>query len=126
MTQLVNAVFALSDPFAADLMYHHNCWRENIEHVSQKSTHLQNVTLKEARSLFFKHVDNVIFGEHEIRSLQSLLSGYKVIVSDSEIFAKNLSKLTHDCAILIQKIGKQIDNFYTSMDKVLICYLGTD
>ena len=82
MNRVVSAVFGLSDPFAADLMYHHNCWQENIDNVSQKSTHLQNVTLKEARSLFFKHEDNVIFGEHEIRSLQSLLSDYKVIVSE--------------------------------------------
>ena len=107
MTQLVNAVFALSDPFAADLMYHHNCWRENIEHVSQKSTHLQNVTLKEARSLFFKHVDNVIFGEHEIRSLQSLLSDYKVIVSEYGYPVGNI-KSSYVKQILINEYGSDI------------------
>jgi len=32
--------------------------------------------------LFFRHVDNVIFNEHEIRSLQALLADYKRIVGD--------------------------------------------
>ena len=44
--------------------------------------HLQGVRLSEARNLFFRHVDSVIFNEHEIRSLQSLLADYKRIVSD--------------------------------------------
>ena len=44
--------------------------------------HLQGMSLKDARNLFFRHVDSVIFQEHEIRSLQSLLSDYKRIVSD--------------------------------------------
>ena len=76
MTRVVNAVLALSDPFAADLMYHHNCWRENIDNISQKSTHLQNVTLKEARSLFFKHVDDVILE----RTILDPFSNYFLII----------------------------------------------
>ena len=82
MTQIIHAVSVLSDPFAADLVYHHCCWQNNIHHVSHNTTHLQNVTLQETRDLFYKHVETVIFGEHEIRSLQSLLSDYKVIASE--------------------------------------------
>ncbi|KAK5931544.1 hypothetical protein CesoFtcFv8_000168 [Champsocephalus esox] len=44
--------------------------------------HLQNVSLSEARNLFFRHVDSIIFTEQEIRSLQSLLAEYKRIVGD--------------------------------------------
>ena len=44
--------------------------------------HLQGVRLSEARNLFFKHVDSVIFNEHEIRSLQSFVADYKRTVSD--------------------------------------------
>ena len=104
MTRVVDSVFALSDPFAADLMYHHTCWRENVDNVSQKSTHIQNVTLNEARSLFFKHVDNVIFAEHEIRSLQSLLSDYKVIVSEYGYPVGEL-KSSYVKQILIEEYG---------------------
>ena len=50
--------------------------------MNDDAIHLQNVFLSEARSLFFMHVDNVIFNEHEFRSLQSLVSDYKHIVSD--------------------------------------------
>ena len=50
--------------------------------MNDDAMHLQNVSLSEARSLFFMHVDNVIFNEHEFRSLQSLVSDYKHIVSD--------------------------------------------
>ena len=32
--------------------------------------------------MFFRHIDSVIFEEHEIRSLQSLLSDYRHIIGD--------------------------------------------
>lgn len=44
--------------------------------------HIQNMCLSEAWSLFFRHVDFIIFTQHEIRSLQSLLSDYKRIAGD--------------------------------------------
>lgn len=72
LTRLVESTSALSDPFANDIMYHHACWQKYINHVKLRdddAMHLQNVSLFEARSLFFKHVDNVIFKDHEIRSL---------------------------------------------------------
>ena len=66
-------------------MYHRYCWQRyisNREFSSADAMHLQNVSLSEARNLFFRNVDTVIFEEHEIRSLQSLLEDYKHIVSD--------------------------------------------
>lgn len=44
--------------------------------------HLQNVCLSEARNLFFKHEDSIIFTERDIGSLQSLLADYIRIVCD--------------------------------------------
>ncbi|KAK5899993.1 hypothetical protein CesoFtcFv8_009411 [Champsocephalus esox] len=44
--------------------------------------HLQNVSLSEARNLFFRYVYSIIFTEREIRSLQSLLAEYNCIVGD--------------------------------------------
>ena len=85
LTRLVESTSVLSDVFVMDIMYHHPCWLKYITNVKIKSEdamHFQSVSLSEARSLFFRHVDTVIFKEHEIRSLQSLLDDYKCIVTD--------------------------------------------
>ena len=66
-------------------MYHHACWQKYISHSQLRADdamHLQDVSLTETRSLFFRHVDNVIFNEHEIQSSQVLLADYKCIVGD--------------------------------------------
>ena len=42
--------------------------------------HLQNVSLNLARTEFYRYVDEVIFKDHEIRTLQSLLQDYKTIL----------------------------------------------
>ena len=44
--------------------------------------HLQNVFLIEAKYLFFRRDQKVIFEEHEIRSLQSLLKEYMAIMEN--------------------------------------------
>lgn len=85
LARVVESTLALSDPFAADIMYHRSCWLKHISNLTLKADdamHLQDVSLFEARSLFFRHVDSVIFNEREIRSLQSLLMDYKHIVGD--------------------------------------------
>ena len=85
ITKLVESTSALSDPFASDIMYHHTCWQKHINHTKLKpddAMHIQNVCLSDAKNLFFRHVDSIIFTEHEIRSLQSLLAEYKRIVGD--------------------------------------------
>ena len=74
-----------TDPFAADILYHKACWNKYISYkqlTDSDKLHLQNVSLSEARSLFFRHIDEVIFKQHEIRTLQSLLLEYKSIVSN--------------------------------------------
>ena len=44
--------------------------------------HLQQVNLREAQALFLYHVRQVVFQEHELRALQSLLNDYTRITSD--------------------------------------------
>ena len=83
--RLSHLIDSISDPFATSIMYHRSCWQKYITHRSvcpDDIMHAQNVSLLDARSLFFRHVDAVIFQEHEIRSLQTLLEDYKRIVGD--------------------------------------------
>ena len=42
---------------------------------------MHNVTLREVQSIFCDHIIIVIFEEHELRSLQSLLRDYSSIIS---------------------------------------------
>ena len=42
---------------------------------------MQNITYREVQTMFFDHTRKVIFEEHEIRSLQSLLQDYCSITS---------------------------------------------
>ena len=46
-----------------------------------KLPRMQHVTLREAQTMFFDHVRAVIFEEHELRSLQSLLRDYNAIIA---------------------------------------------
>ena len=59
LSKIVEAGSALSDPFAADLMYHFSCWRDYISnpHFDPKEVmYLQNVTYSEMKQMFFKKV----------------------------------------------------------------------
>ena len=66
------------------IVYHPSCWQKYVVNTAREPalSSQRDVGLDEARKLFFKHVDTVIFREHEIRSLQSLLDDYKRIISD--------------------------------------------
>ena len=54
-----------------------------IQFFQTKITYiLQNVSLIEAKYLFFRHVQSFIFEEHEIRTLQSLLKEYRTVMGN--------------------------------------------
>ena len=74
---------------------------------SLENMRLQNVRMSDARTLFFKHVDAVIFKEHEIRSLQSLLSDYKRIISDYGYVAGDVCS-SYVKELLIEEYGETI------------------
>ena len=88
---LINFVDSGTDPFAVEIRYHLECWLQYVSHPKlsdQDHLHLQNVTLMEAKSLFFRHVKEVIFENHEIRTLQSLVKDYQ----------KTLFNFNHDAS----------------------------
>ena len=72
--------------FGLEIRYHRKCWREHISDkkplTNESSQHLQHVNLREAQALFFEYIQQVIFKDHEIRTLQSLLQDYKRIISN--------------------------------------------
>ena len=85
MSKLVEAVSALSDPFAADLVYHFPCWRDYISNLHfdpKEAMHLPNVTDSEMKYMLFKKVDQIVFADHKIPSLKSLLHEYKQIARE--------------------------------------------
>ncbi|KAK1877064.1 U3 small nucleolar RNA-associated protein 10 [Dissostichus eleginoides] len=78
--------YAADQPYALEIRYHHKCWFKyvrNYQRMSEddKLPHMHNVTLREAQTIFFDNIRTVIFDEHELRSLQSLLRDYSSIVS---------------------------------------------
>ena len=80
---LIDFIDSGTDPFAIEVQYHHSCRHEHVPHpvlTDKDHIHLQNVSLIEAKHLFFRHVQKVIFEEHEIRTLQSLLKEYMTIM----------------------------------------------
>lgn len=93
LSKLVESISALSDAFASDIMYHHSCWMEHISHNQfdpDEAIHLQNVTYSEMKNIFLRKIDHIIFSEHEIRSLQSLLQEYKQVANEYGFSVGNL------------------------------------
>ena len=85
ITTLIDFMDSGTYPFAIDMRYHHSCWQEHVSHpvlTDKDHIHLQNISLIEAKYLFFRHVQKVIFEEHEIRTLQSLLKEYMTVMEN--------------------------------------------
>ena len=77
---------AADKPYALEMRYHLKCWLKNVRKYQKMSEddkvpHVHNVNLREAQSIFFDHVRTVIFVEHELRSIQSLLHDYTSITA---------------------------------------------
>lgn len=84
MTTLIDFIDSDTDPFAIEVIYHHSCWHEPVSHpvFSDKDhMHFLKVSLIESKSLFFTHVQMVIFEKHKIRTLQSLLKAHMAIMT---------------------------------------------
>ncbi len=78
--------FADDDPYAFEIRYHLKCWLKYVRRFQKMSEddklpRMHNVTLREAQTIFFDHIRTVICEEHELRSLQSLLRDYNVMIS---------------------------------------------
>ncbi|CAB1416359.1 unnamed protein product [Pleuronectes platessa] len=68
---------------------------------------MHNVTLREAQTMFFDHVKTVIFVEHELRSIQSLLHDYTSIISGYG-FPRSGVKSSYIKDILTREFGGKI------------------
>jgi len=78
--------YAADDPYAVEIRYHNKCWLKYVRNFQKMSEDdklpcMHNVNLREAQTIFFDHIRAVIFDEHELRSLQSLLRDYNSIIS---------------------------------------------
>ena len=69
ITTLIDLIDSGTVRIATEMQYHHSCWQEHVSHsvlLDKDHIHLQNVSLVKAEYLFFKHVQKVIFAEHEV------------------------------------------------------------
>ena len=68
---------ASTDVFLTEVCYYHKCWLKSIAHrapTAEKIIHLQNTKIWEAQEMVFHHVQEMIFRDHEIRTLTSINS----------------------------------------------------
>ena len=77
---------AADQPYALEIKYHHKWWLKYVRKFQKMSEddklpQMQNITYREVQTMFFDHTQKVIFEEHELRSLQSLLRDYCSIIS---------------------------------------------
>ncbi len=77
---------AADQPYALEIRYHHKCWLKYVRKFQKMSEddklpQMQNITYREVQTMFFDHTRKIIFVEHELRSLQSLLRDYCLIIS---------------------------------------------
>ena len=96
--------------FGLEIRYHRKCWRDNVSSVKpltdENSQHLQHINLREAQVIFFEIVQQIIFTDHEFRTLQSLLRDYIRIISNYGHNSNVKSSYVKD--ILIKEFGDHI------------------
>jgi len=147
---LITSIPDCETAFGLEIRYHRKFWRiyvSDSKPLSDESTpHLQSVNLQEARELFFHHVRQVIFIDHEFRTLQSLLQDYQRILSNHghnsivkssylkdilisefgddigfhERIQKNISELVYDKTAASTYIGAAISSFGISNDQLVM------
>ncbi len=109
-----------TDPFASAIRYHQKCWLKYVGayqkmSVEQKLPLLHEVTLHEAQTMFLDHARQVIFDDHEIRTIQGLLRDYKSIVGAYGLPILGV-KSSYVKEMLMQEFGAGI-GFYVSPQK---------
>ncbi len=114
---LINSI---TDPFASEIRYHQKCWLKYVGayqkmSVEQKLPLLHEVTLREAQTMFLDHARQVIFDDHEIRTIQGLLRDYKSIVGAYGLPILGV-KSSYVKEMLMREFGAGI-GFYVSPQK---------
>lgn len=86
LSTLIDSIPDAESAFGIEIRYHRACWRKYISDqkplTDEAAQHLQRVSLREAQALFFSHVRQVIFHDHEFRTLQGLVNDYTRIISN--------------------------------------------
>ena len=100
-----------------EIRYHRGCWRKYVSDykpLGDNTQHLQHVNRREAQTIFFQHVQHVIFQDHKIRTLQGLLVDYNRIVTNHG--HSSIVKSGYKKEILAKKFGRDI-GFYVRTQK---------
>ena len=106
---LINTI---TDPFAAEIRYHHKCLLKYITPYQKMSSEqkiplLQKVTFCEAQTMFIDHVRQAIFVDHETRTLQGLLKDYQGIMETYGLPTSG-TKSSYIKDILIREFGTAV------------------
>ena len=110
LNTLIDSIPDAYTAFGIEIRYHRECWRKylsDLKHLTDEtSQHLQRVNLREAQCIFFQHIHQVIFQDHEFRTLQGLLKDYKRIISN---YGHNsIVKSSYLKELLIKEFGEGI------------------
>jgi hypothetical protein len=73
--------FAADQPYALEIRYHLKCWLKYVRSFQKMSEDDKLPHMQNAQRVFFDHIRQVIFEEHELRSFQSLLQDYSSVIS---------------------------------------------
>ena len=78
---------------------------------------MEKVDLQTAKNIYFSHVQNVIFEEHEIRIVQGILADYKTIVGNYG-FSTGCIRSSSIKELLMDEFGERI-GFHTRAQRNL-------
>ena len=107
---------SVTDPFSTEIRYHHKCWLKYVGayqklSVKEQPMVLNQVTFREAQTIFLNHTRRVIFENHEIRTLKGLLSDYKNIVGNYG-FPTSGVKSSYVKELLLREFGEKKVSMY--------------
>ena len=107
---LIAAIPDAQTAFGIEIRYHHDCWLKYINYKKEpsdlESIRLQGVSLKEAQKIFLKYVKQVVFEDHEVRTVHGLLNEYIRIANNHGHYGKIKSSYIKD--LLVKKFGQNI------------------
>ena len=116
---LISSIPDFKSAVASKIQYHKSCYLEHVTHPlqqSQSDTSLNHkqFSLQEAQGVFFEMVNQVIFQDHEFRSVQSLLRDYTRIINSYGYHSVVKSSYVKD--ILKREYGDKIA-FYSREER---------
>ena len=98
-----------SGPFAVEIRYCEQCWKSYINNKNFQSVsgYGSRPGIDHIKNLFYRHINYIIFEEHEIRTLQSLRSDYVRMLNNHGLDSDGKSSYAKD--LLITEFKDKID-----------------